>query len=136
LRLFWIVIRRGTRGLCPQCAGAPLFSRAFSLAEPCPRCRLNFRKDETDLWSILYLTTALITGLFIIAMLLYRPADSWKGQAVVCVSALGVWLGTYRWRKGFAVALLYYLDWRWNNHGRYRLQGPGVPPVESSQAKW
>jgi uncharacterized protein (DUF983 family) len=113
---------RGLKGLCPQCGESPLFVKGFGLGEKCAVCSLDFRKDEPDLWAILYLTTAVITGLVIIGMLWITPRNLWLGRAVVLVVALTAWLGTYRWRKGLGVALLYYSDWRWNNHGRYDLR--------------
>lgn len=125
---FRLILHRGFRGLCPQCGGTPLFAKGFALAEPCPKCGLNFRKDEANLWAILYITTAFITGLILIGMLLITPKNLWVGRAVVLVIALSAWMGTYRWRKGLGVALLYFTEWRWNNHGRYPFQGPESGP--------
>lgn len=122
MKNLFVVLNRGLRGVCPQCAGSRLFLRGFSLDVKCRHCQLDFRKDESDIWAILYFTTAFLTGIILIGMLLYKPADSWKGQVTVLVIALLLWLGTYRPRKGFAVAVLYYTDWRWNNHGRYQLR--------------
>lgn len=116
------VLGRGFRGVCPQCGKSPLFSAGFKLHEACPQCSLDFRKDEPDLWAILYFTTAFITGLLLIGMLLYTPRNVWVGRAVVIAIALCAWLGTYRKRKGLGVAFLYYTEWRWNNHGRFDLK--------------
>lgn len=119
---FRLILSRGIHGLCPQCGGSPLYAQGFTLNESCPACSLDFRKDEPDLWAVLYFTTAFITGLMIIGMLWITPRNVWVGRAVVVVVALCAWMGTYRWRKGLGVALLYYTDWRWNNHDRYRLR--------------
>jgi uncharacterized protein (DUF983 family) len=126
---FRLVAGRGLKGLCPQCGGAPLFEKGFQLGERCPRCGLDYRIDEANLWAVLYFTTAFITGLILIGMLLITPSNIWVGRLVVVAVALTAWLGTYRPRKGLGVAVLYYTEWRWNNHGRYELRTPGsVPP--------
>lgn len=61
----------------------------------------------------MYISTAYLTGLFVVAMFVLRPGSAWVGQAVVLPLALGVIGGSLRWRKGCALAVEYLVGRAW-----------------------
>ncbi len=75
--------------------------------ESCDRCELEYEAGEGDTWAFMYLSTGGITGLFIVVMLLIRPATMQIGQGVVALAALVLIVGTLPRRKGTAIALDY-----------------------------
>jgi len=55
----------------------------------------------------MYFSTAFLTGLFIIAMLLTSPESLATGRIVVVGAALGLYLVTMPLRKAIAIAINY-----------------------------
>jgi hypothetical protein len=55
----------------------------------------------------MYMTTAGLTGVLIVAMLLIHPANLWLGRLVLFAAAVLLILGTAPYRKGLALALDY-----------------------------
>lgn len=53
----------------------------------------------------MYVTTAMITGFFIVALFFVRPAQTRVGQLVVLALALLVIVGSLPFRKGVAIAI-------------------------------
>ena len=58
----------------------------------------------------MYITTAGITGIFIIAMFLFAPKDALTGRIVLGVLAVAAFLGTHSGRKGFAIACEFLIE--------------------------
>src|SRR5256885_7324536 len=74
--------------------------------EVCPRC--EFRYDPRgESVAFMYFSTAFLTGLLVIAMLLTRPQNLVVGRIFVVAAALGLYLVTMPLRKAIAIAINY-----------------------------
>ncbi len=102
---------RGLRRRCPQCGEGKLFQTWGLLRESCDRCSLSLALKEENTWFFMYMSTAGITGIFILTMLLMTPPEH-KGIAkiVVGVLSLAVFVFTHEPRKGMAIGFEYWLD--------------------------
>jgi drug/metabolite transporter superfamily protein YnfA len=60
----------------------------------------------------MYMTTAGITGVFLLAMFLVTPQNVVWGKIEAAVLALVVFLATQPIRKGLAIAIEYWVDSR------------------------
>jgi hypothetical protein len=58
----------------------------------------------------MYISTAFLTGLIVVGMLLIRPEHPWVGRGAVLPLALIVVVGSLPYRKGVAVALEYLVE--------------------------
>lgn len=105
-------MKRGLARRCPRCGEGDLFAGWHRLRERCPVCGLAFERRTGDTWFFMYMSTAGLTGLFVVAMFLLRPSVIWQGQVVVCVLAVVVIVLSLPLRKGVAVALDYWLEQR------------------------
>jgi uncharacterized protein (DUF983 family) len=105
-------LRRGFRGRCPRCGEGSLFVSWNRLRERCPACGLPFEKHTGDTWFFMYMSTAGLTGVLVVAMFLLRPRVVWLGQIAVALAALAVIGATLPYRKGIAVALDYLVERR------------------------
>ena len=95
-QIFW----RGVRMKCPRCGAGPIFRRWWTYTEykECPRCALPYDPRGESL-AFMYFSTAFITGLLIIAMLLTRPESLVTGRIAIVGAALGLYLVTMPIRK-------------------------------------
>jgi uncharacterized protein (DUF983 family) len=101
------VLLRGLARRCPRCGQAPLFQSWHVLHERCAVCGLDFEPDSGDTWFFMYMTTAGLTGVLLIVMLVVRPASLLLGQLLLLGGAILLIGGTLPYRKGLAVALDY-----------------------------
>ena len=106
---WWVAIGRGIRERCPRCGQGRLFQAWGQLAPKCQHCGLVFEENTGDTWAFMYVSTAFLTGIFIIGMFLVKPANRWLGIGAVAILSLAAMLGTYQRRKGIAVALDFLL---------------------------
>jgi uncharacterized protein (DUF983 family) len=106
---WYTAIGRGIRKTCPRCGQGSLFQSWGELAPKCPSCDLVFEENPGDTWAFMYVSTAFLTGIFIIGMFLVKPANRWLGIITVAAFSLAAMLGTYQRRKGIAVALDFLL---------------------------
>ncbi len=60
----------------------------------------------------MYLSTAGITGLIVVGMLLLTPENRWLGRGVVLGFAIALILGTLPIRKSVGIAIEYLVDLR------------------------
>src|ERR1043165_9180326 len=105
LRDLRLVLWRGLRRRCPQCAHGRLLAGWYSLADQCPACNLPFSDDAGTTWGFMYYTTAFLTGLIIVGMFLIRPHSVVLGQIVVGFTAALVIIGSMPTRKALAIAI-------------------------------
>lgn len=103
-------IARGLRKRCPRCGEGPLFAGWNRLRERCPVCGLVYEPGTGDSWFFMYMTTAGMTGVLVVAMFLIRPAVLWVGQVIVVLVGLAVMGLSLPYRKGIAVAIDYLID--------------------------
>lgn len=70
----------------------------------------------------MYISTACLTGMIVVGMLLIRPDNFWVGRSMVLVIALTVIAGSLPYRKGVAIAIEYLVE---------RKMGPTSAPDET-----
>lgn len=125
-RYDWLtILGRGMRKRCPQCGEGKIFSGWHNVAERCGACDLDLDTREGDTWAFMYISTAGLTGLFFVVMLLVRPANLVIARGVLLPLALVVIVGTLPLRKSIAIAFDYYSELRWDNHRHRRVLQKG-----------
>ena len=107
-----VVLARALDGQCPRCAATTLFGSWSGLNGVCTGCGLVFIPDAVDLGMFLYLSTAGVTGVFVVGFLLLDFPQSWTAKGLMVAGALSLMWGTLRWRKALAVALNYWVSQR------------------------
>lgn len=113
------IIRHAFRIQCPRCGRGKLFFAWGELVEKCEICGLKIRVREPDTWFFMYMSTAAITGLFVISMLLLpAPENQALAAFLIGLGALGIFFLTTPIRKSLAIALEYFTDSR-SEHSRY-----------------
>lgn len=68
------------------------------------------KKREPDTYFVMYMSTAALTGVFIVGMLLTSPRSLLEGQITVAVLAIIVMFGTLPFRKGIAIGWDIYVE--------------------------
>jgi uncharacterized protein (DUF983 family) len=101
---------RGLAKKCPRCGDGPLYERWNHLLPACPVCGLSYDSRSGDTWFFTYVTTAGLTGVLIVGMLLIRPRNILLGELVLLPAALGLIGGSFPYRKGLAIAIDYLVD--------------------------
>ncbi|MCE9626199.1 MAG: DUF983 domain-containing protein [Deltaproteobacteria bacterium] len=82
------------------------------MQDVCAICRLPLASREGDTWAFMYISTAFITGLFVLAMLWILPNNLWMGRILIAATALGFFFLTWPFRKGAAIAFDYFVELR------------------------
>ncbi|MEZ4751197.1 MAG: DUF983 domain-containing protein [Bdellovibrionota bacterium] len=100
----------GLKMNCPQCGKTPLFVRWGEVHKACAECGCELRARESDCWFFMYMTTAFITGIFILVMVMITPANHNLWRAGFAVGALLTIVLTVPRRKGLAIAIDYLVD--------------------------
>jgi uncharacterized protein (DUF983 family) len=102
------LLGRALRLRCPRCGEGKIFHRLLTYSEytACPRCGLRYDPRGESL-AFMYVSTAFLTGIMIIVMLLMHPETVASGRLVIIPSALALYLSTMPLRKALAIALNY-----------------------------
>ncbi len=100
------LLGRALRLRCPRCGEGKIFRRVLTYSEHthCPRCGLRYDPRGESL-AFMYVSTAFLTGVMAIAMLLMHPDSIASGRLVLIPSALALYLCTLPVRKALAIAL-------------------------------
>ena len=101
---------RGIRLRCPRCAVGRLFDSFFRLRPRCEACGFDIARRSADTWAPMYLSTAGLTGVVIIGMLVLRPANVVIGRLTLALAATAAIVLTLPLRKGGAIALNYFIE--------------------------
>ena len=105
------VISHSIRIRCPRCGAGKLFVRWGDLAEKCEVCSLRIKEREPDTWFFMYISTAGITGLFVLSMLsLPAPRNQFLGSLLIGLGALCLFVITTPLRKSMAIGWEYFTD--------------------------
>lgn len=99
---------------CPRCSVDSLYREWNVLKHHCEECGYEFEEREGDCWFFLYSTTAALTGVFIILMLVWKPYNMELGRVIIGLAAVGVIALSLPIRKGIALALEYISDTKGN----------------------
>src|SRR5262249_42693266 len=102
-RIFW----RGLRMKCPRCGAGPIFRRWWTYTEytQCPHCQLPYDPRGESL-AFMYLSTAFLTGVMFIVLIVMPPKDDLLRYRVgLVLGALALYELTVPVRKGRALAL-------------------------------
>ena len=108
----WSTLFRGLRLRCPRCGKGKIFESFFRLRPRCESCDLDITSRSADTWAPIYLSTAGLTGLVIVGMLVLRPANVVIGRLTLATAATTAIVLTLPSRKGAAVALNYFIEVR------------------------
>jgi uncharacterized protein (DUF983 family) len=103
---------RGLRLRCPRCGKGRLFESFFRLRPRCEACDLDITSRSADTWAPIYLSTAGLTGVVIVGMLVLRPANMAIGRFTLAIAATTAIVLTLPSRKGGAIALNYFIEVR------------------------
>jgi len=110
----WLkVLLRGARGRCPRCGKGRLFTGWYNLRRRCDVCEFNFDAAQDNTWAFMYVTTAMLTGIIIVAMFLIVPRIVLVGQVLVGLAAVLFIVGTLPYRKGIAMSIEFLVDSKW-----------------------
>src|SRR2546423_13881580 len=105
------LLARALRLRCPRCGEGKIFRRVLTYSEytHCPSCGLRYDPRGESL-AFMYVSTAFLTGVMLIVMLLMHPETVASGRLVVIPAALALYLSTLPVRKALAIALNYVND--------------------------
>ena len=103
-----VLLRRALKLRCPRCGEGPIFRRVLTYSEhdACPKCAFRYDPRGESL-AFMYFSTAFLTGLLIIVMLLTRPESLVTGRIAIVSAALGLYLVTMPLRKAIAITINY-----------------------------
>ena len=104
------VLRRGLRKRCPRCGEDPVFQRWHEVKPACTACGLEFQSRESNCWGFMYLSTAAITGIFFVVMLIYRPPSLFLRRTALFFLGLALLTASLPYRKSVALALDFLID--------------------------
>jgi uncharacterized protein (DUF983 family) len=103
-------VARGLRCRCPRCGEGQLYAGFAKELERCGVCKLEYDWYSGEVLGFLYMSTAFLTGLFVIVMLLWRPSSVWVGRLVIVPAALAAYIVTIPFRKGAALGVKVALE--------------------------
>jgi uncharacterized protein (DUF983 family) len=103
------IFTRGFHMRCPRCGEGPIFNRVWTYSEnkECARCGLPFDPKGESL-VFMYLSTAFLTGLWFIVLLLLPPKNLALYRVFLVIGALSLYVVTMPVRKGLAIALNFF----------------------------
>ena len=103
------IFSRGLRMRCPQCGEGAVFSRVWTYSEntACAHCGLAFDPKGESL-VFMYLSTAFLTGLWFIVLLVFPPKNLFTYRIFLVIGALSLYVLTMPVRKGLAIALNFF----------------------------
>src|SRR5919199_3477879 len=103
LRFSRQLLGRALRLRCPRCGEGKIFRRLLTYSEypSCPRCGLRYDPRGESL-AFMYVSTAFLTGVMLIVMLLMHPETVASGRLIVIPAALVLYLSTLPVRKALA----------------------------------
>ena len=104
------LVKRGLKKRCQRCGEGEVFSRWHAVKPSCESCGLELQAREGNCWGFVYVSTAVLTGFFFIAMLLYRPPSLLVGRLALFGGGLALIGLTLPYRKAVALALDYLAD--------------------------
>jgi len=109
-KALFVILWRGLRKKCPNCGRGRIFKGWFSLNNHCSFCGCEFQQREDDTYFFMYISTGVITGIFLISMFFVFPRDFLFGKSVLLVLSIGLFVLTHPYRKGVAIAIDYFVD--------------------------
>ncbi|MBX2990964.1 MAG: hypothetical protein KF749_07325 [Bacteroidetes bacterium] len=104
------ILRYAIRLRCPQCGEGNLYVRWNVLRERCTQCGCLFQRREEEGWFFIYMTTAGLTGVVVVGMLLIDVPDILLGQIGVLLAWFVIILLTLPLRKAIAIGIDYYVE--------------------------
>ena len=117
-----IILLRGLRKRCPQCGLGNIFAHWYTVNNRCAKCDLDFIDNQSNTWAFMYISTAFLTGLIIVSMLIIKPEALWLARFTVTITALLIIAGSMPYRKGLAMAMEYLIDLKFHNHKNLKIQ--------------
>jgi uncharacterized protein (DUF983 family) len=105
------LISRAFRLRCPRCGAGRIFRRVVTYAEhaDCPRCGFVYDPRGESL-VFMYFSTAFLTGIMVVVMLLTNPEDVGWARVRLITGALALYFLSMPFRKALAIALNFLND--------------------------
>jgi uncharacterized protein (DUF983 family) len=97
---------------CPRCGRGRLFARGYRLRERCQACGLALGRYAHDTWAMMYFSTAGLTGVVLIGLIVARPHNRPLGRVVLGTAALTLIVLSLPFRKGVAIAVNWLVETR------------------------
>ena len=105
------ILSHSLRIRCPRCGVGKIFLAWGDLVTHCPQCSLRIKEREPDTWFFMYMSTAAITGVFVLSMLLLpAPKNQTLGSVLIGLGALFLFVVTTPIRKSLAIGFEYFTD--------------------------
>lgn len=104
------LVVRGIKCLCPRCGEGKIFQSWNVLREQCTACGCPLRVREDETWFFMYMSTAAITGIFILFMFAFTPKNFLSAKLGISTLAVLLFIVTTGPRKGLALAIDYFID--------------------------
>jgi uncharacterized protein (DUF983 family) len=100
------LLSRALRLKCPRCGEGPIFRRVLTYSEhaACPRCGFTYDPRGESL-VFMYFSTAFLTGVMVVVMLLTNPEDIAWARVRLVAGALALYFVSMPFRKALAIAL-------------------------------
>jgi len=66
-----VMLRRGVRKHCPRCDHRPVFETWFRMHERCPRCGLQFAREEGFVVGVYFINLTIVEGLLFVLVMAF-----------------------------------------------------------------
>jgi uncharacterized protein (DUF983 family) len=106
------VLKRGLRAKCPQCGRGKIFYGWNKVVDACPLCGCELERRGGESWFFTYMSTAFLTGIIILFMLLFRMPSLFLQITVVIAAWFLMIVLTLPVRKSIGIAIDYLVDLR------------------------
>lgn len=110
MRMLLRVMGRGARKKCPRCGVGNMYAQWNVLAYSCSSCGYEIERRGADTWFFTYMSTAFLTGLIILFMLLYSFSNHLLGHIVIVVGWFVLIVLTLPYRKAMAISIDYIVE--------------------------
>ena len=103
------VLGRAARSRCPRCGQGRIYGGWIHLRDSCPECGLKLAARQPDAWFAIYLSTAALTGIgiLVIVMLGFVRMSLTVRMSAACAGC-AVIVATLPVRKSLAIAIDYW----------------------------
>ena len=107
-----------------------MFDGWYAPRARCGACGLELASLHPHTWASMYISTAGLTGVIVLVMLIVDPPNAWLGRTLVLTGAIVLIVGTLPYRKGLALALEYLVERKWLSRER-----DGAEPADEEANK-
>ena len=106
------VLKRALRSRCPQCGEGKIYEGWNKVVDECSVCGCSLERRGGGSWFFTYMSTAFLTGIIVVFMLLVRLPSLTLQIAVIMVAWFLIIVLTLPVRKSIGIAIDYLIDIR------------------------